>query len=186
MIDLQKFCSTDERRPHICKPYSRGEYTYATNGHMLVRVGRSVDFSENEQAPDCESIIKLCQPIYFQPLDNITMPEPIFRDVKCRCDEEPEHDCPSCDCFEGSGDDCDFCHGKGIYTQVDYGCVAIGKVCFDPKYIALIKDLPSAVIQNPIPSHPCLFKFDGGIGVVMPLRGEGGKGWQVYREEVPK
>jgi hypothetical protein len=36
-VDLQGFCSTDSGRQNLQKPFSRGEFTWATNGHVLIR-----------------------------------------------------------------------------------------------------------------------------------------------------
>src|SRR5271156_726915 len=37
-IDLQQFCSKNDARPYIAKPFRYGDFTYATNRHLLVRV----------------------------------------------------------------------------------------------------------------------------------------------------
>src|SRR3990167_7705159 len=40
MIDLQQFCSKDKERPHLMTPFTIGDFSYATNGHIIVRVRR--------------------------------------------------------------------------------------------------------------------------------------------------
>jgi hypothetical protein len=50
--DMKPFCSTDEIRPYLHNPFSRGDYSYATNGHIIVRVRKVAEISENDQAPD--------------------------------------------------------------------------------------------------------------------------------------
>ena len=42
-IDLQQFCSTDGTRWYLTKPFSMGEFSFATNGHILVRQPRRAD-----------------------------------------------------------------------------------------------------------------------------------------------
>ena len=49
--DLMKFCSTDQSRVRIGNPWSIGEYTVATNGHILIRIPRLPDVPENPKAP---------------------------------------------------------------------------------------------------------------------------------------
>ena len=41
-IDLQPFCGEDHDRWYLMKPLSFGDYTYATNGHIVIRVTRRV------------------------------------------------------------------------------------------------------------------------------------------------
>lgn len=50
MIDLTKFADGGDRAP-----FSRGDYSYATNGHIAVRVARRDDIAENEKAPKAEN-----------------------------------------------------------------------------------------------------------------------------------
>lgn len=50
MIDLKQFCQT-EGSPAISTPWSEGDYTYASNGHLLVRVPRIGDIPEKIEAP---------------------------------------------------------------------------------------------------------------------------------------
>src|SRR5574337_601455 len=44
-IDLKKFCSKD--RPKLLDPFSGGEFTYASNGHIAVRVPRCAEYADN-------------------------------------------------------------------------------------------------------------------------------------------
>ncbi len=46
--DLKKFCSTDELRKDLTRPFSQGEKTYATDGHILIRVDRLKDIDEKQ------------------------------------------------------------------------------------------------------------------------------------------
>ena len=48
--DLMKFCGGNDRAG-IATPFSIGEYTYATNGHIMVRVPRIADIPERTDAP---------------------------------------------------------------------------------------------------------------------------------------
>jgi len=48
MIDLKQFCHFDHEM--FLAPFSLGGFSYATNGHVLVRVGRRDDVPENSAA----------------------------------------------------------------------------------------------------------------------------------------
>ena len=54
--NISKFCSKDSTRSSINSPYSLGEYTYATNGHIIIRLPRIDDIKENPEAPDPSKI----------------------------------------------------------------------------------------------------------------------------------
>ena len=38
-IDVAQFCATEKSRSYLSKPFDFGGYTWATNGHILVRAG---------------------------------------------------------------------------------------------------------------------------------------------------
>jgi len=51
-IDLKLFCDpNDPVRPWLGQPFSAGAWTYATDGHIAVRVPRLEDVAENPAAP---------------------------------------------------------------------------------------------------------------------------------------
>jgi hypothetical protein len=49
-IDLDQFCAWD--RPAILQPFSYGEWTYAADGKIMIRVPRRADVAENNEAPN--------------------------------------------------------------------------------------------------------------------------------------
>lgn len=56
-IDLSHFCYTEDDRSYLKQPWSRGDFTYATNGHIMVRVPRRSDVPENDKAPDADRVL---------------------------------------------------------------------------------------------------------------------------------
>lgn len=46
-IDLDEFCSTNEQKPRLMKPFSYKNHTYATDGCIVIRVARRGDYSED-------------------------------------------------------------------------------------------------------------------------------------------
>lgn len=76
---LQKFCSTDSFRVNINKPFSQGEYTYATNGHIIVRVPRIEGIGEQEKSDkfkpvEPEKLFAAIKDFPYHPIPDI--PEP--------------------------------------------------------------------------------------------------------------
>ena len=73
---LLKFCLHDEStaRPYLCVPNTVGEYTYATNGDILVRVPRIEGCDPDGRLPDFERAIPDFDKRVYEPL--IVPPEP--------------------------------------------------------------------------------------------------------------
>jgi hypothetical protein len=53
-VDLDLFC--DPERRNLAVPFSLNRHTYATNGHIIVRVPRRPDIPENKEAPNPEGL----------------------------------------------------------------------------------------------------------------------------------
>ncbi len=59
MIDLQRFCANDnDPRPQLRQPWKHGEWVYATNGHVCVRVPAATmpDVAECDKAPAAHNL----------------------------------------------------------------------------------------------------------------------------------
>ena len=87
-INLTKFCGKNGIRVHIDQPFSKGEWTYATDVHIVVRVPRLhiPQFPENKDAPDCELIFKEADE--NGPYEWVAVPEVEVPTVQCNaCDE---------------------------------------------------------------------------------------------------
>lgn len=166
MINLKQFCSTDKLRPYLHEPFSFGEYTYATNGYILIRVPRLTEYPEVEKAPAKAAEERFSSRAVYrmQPLPAYRFPEP--EKVKCSgCDGRGhEHDCPDCTC------ECEDCNGMGwIRERIS---AALGAAVFDAEYLSWIAALPGVIVPTePSPTKPMPFTFDGGEGVLMPRRG---------------
>src|SRR5271166_2898199 len=121
--DLAKFVSTDVERARMARPWSRGEFTYATNGHIMVRIPRLAEVPECSDAPDVEGIV---MPLLADQTETAPLPAyelPKVDKNECRTCEGRglEHDCPDCEC------ECDDCDGTGaVRAHVSIGlCGAI-------------------------------------------------------------
>ena len=165
MLDLTPFCSIDPDRPDLHKPTSHGNWTYATTNHVLLRVPRRDDVPENTKAEDCAA--KFTSYITGTEVYTPLSCGPLPVSTKITCDvcsgyKNRFHDCPSCKCK------CTKCDEHG---QIEQSLsIDIAGVPFDVKYIALLQTLPGIRIATPQPGTPMLFQFDGGDGMLMPLK----------------
>ena len=179
-IDLQKFCGDEkDSKVHVNRPWSRGSWTYATNGHIVLRLPKLPDVSENPKAPDVEKLFQDADE--RGPYEWVDVPEVTVNWLEC----------PDC---SGTGiwteglkhpTECEECDGKGKFTRrvpvkFEIGKVAIG---LSNIYLDLIrKELPNPKIGlieaaattyfRVVPTNgvPVKIKFDGGIGLLMPMR----------------
>lgn len=190
--DLLKFCS--DRRENLTAPWSAGDHTYATNGHVIVRVPRLPDVPENALAPkvaanEDHAMFPYAEPATWFPLSDIELPDA----PKCHdCDGKGTHpDCPECDgdgaitfsssqhdyevtCKSCDGDpkphSCDNCGGTGK-DERRFVRVSVGGACFQRHYLAMLKALPNCKIGPDVdPLKQAPFVFDGGDGLLMPCR----------------
>ena len=177
MIDLSPFCS--KGRLALMSPMSFGQYVYATNGHIAVRVPL---FGEFEQA--FYAMGKALDEYFLAP----TGP---FVSVDCPdiplLPPQPEKPvCPECGgdgitvCDEcGHESACNACDGKGHTYKgpevPDQHSVSIFGNPIDAEYARLIGGLPGIMISPTIGNLgiiPVLyFRFDdGGEGLVAIIR----------------
>jgi len=158
--DLLPFCadSTDDREC-FRQPWSRGDYTYATNGHVLIRVPRLADV-EDGTGPlpsPIQSVDALVQPAdgaQWLPVPTVEMLAPV--------------PCGWCGGIGKSFSEC-FCGGTGESNSIVR--VTVGEVDYQARYLALLCRLPHCEIA-PNGLKTAAIRFDGGVGALMPLRGE--------------
>ncbi|CAB4145126.1 hypothetical protein UFOVP891_9 [uncultured Caudovirales phage] len=157
MIDLAPFCATPlSLRFGIQEPWSSGEYTYATNGHIIVRVARRLEIPANRHSTNAEKL--------FDGMKNtgnwLRVPE---------CAKPDDVECKWCD---GTGVDeeeeyCTACDGTGKTESLE-GLV-VGNANFQKKYLALIQGWEIVPIGA---NDPAWIRTDGADGILMPRRME--------------
>lgn len=166
-MDLKSFCGTDEFRPYLHKPFSVGEFTYVTNGHIMVRLPRQPDVPEQtEKVANWDAPLEGIETAIFAPLQHGPLP-PIPPQGDCEaCDGRgSKHDCPDCECL------CERCDGKGeAFPNLS---TTIRGSAYNIRYVAMALTLPGIefATEKKSDNAPLLFKFDGGIGAIMPIRG---------------
>lgn len=165
-IDLMPFCSRDSfRSASIGEPFSREEWTYATNGHVMLRLPRRDDVPERADAPVAEKVWPTTpEPVFRAPKVSIL---PIPKEVECNACEGrgTKHDCPDCACV------CKTCGGTGHVSDDAKSAVRIGEIDIATRYARLLMTLPGLLISDPPKdAYVFQFRFDGGEGILMPLR----------------
>jgi hypothetical protein len=213
-MDLKLFCSTSSyNHGRLAAPYSYGDYTYATNGHILIRVPRLADAPENENAPKVWTG-DIAELFNREPAEWVPVPEVDYDGDECEvcggtgtallcpeCEGEGEvfpetkysiyegQDCATC---EGNGqisqqawndfvkghkfkgqaieDSCDECIGTGIESTKASQVINGSRI--SEKYLWMVGELPGAELGIFEPEAAVRFRFDGGDGLIMPMRGE--------------
>lgn len=164
MVNLQQFCSTDPERPYLDRPWSRGEFTYATNGHILARVPRVADIEERSEAPDATKVTnKVDFAVRFDLVALVDLPPSEMMECVACDGRGTEHDCESCECI------CLSCSGAAEVPDDIDKSVGIHDVPFAMTYARKIFALPGLALPiDVLNNEPMPFKFDGGEGVWMP------------------
>jgi hypothetical protein len=176
MIDLTKFCSDSERRPTLQKPFTFGDFTYATDGAICVRVQALPDAElATKSSPAAHKLFDDIGGHSFFGIEDLQFPRETHTTEDCdRC----QHECPTCECWQG----CEHCDGEGRVVRIESDPIVINGVPFDPHYIRLIKDLPSVEFaKEPKVGKAARFKFEGGDGLVMPLLMDGCEGRSIRK-----
>ena len=165
-IDLTKFCAADDVRTYLRTPFSYGNYTYATNDHIIVRVDRRPDAPEGNAKhlpqSSVEKALCLDRESVFRRLPILAFPASETTECGHCHGSGHEHDCPDCEC------ECEACDGSGGVLP-ERSC-SIEGINFDAKYIGWIMTLPNIEVEtNPKEKLPWKFRFDGDVGALMPL-----------------
>lgn len=195
---LMVFCEKpiDGARKGLCNPFNVGEYTYATNGHFAIRIPAKIEYvaAEDYRVEIAKMFSDPAIPAdKFIDLPIIESPEEHVICSKCN-GTGSDIECTDCDGsrkvhWESEGGyeydaTCEMCNGTGKIKGPCEKCGATGKTAKDKlidvgskllnaRYLAIIantlknvKIAPDAVSElSPVP-----FIFDGGEGIIMPLR----------------
>jgi hypothetical protein len=174
--DLKPFCSKDESRISINTPFIQDGFTYATDGRMLLRVRSAL-----ECAPPIGNPPKIGPYFQFPPEDA----KPLAFDFSKLGDQPGLVDCEDCggsgywNCSHcGTRDvECENCDGAGKVTPKENSVEIAGRH-YNPLFLRRIAKLPkvewvdwlATVASNE--TAPGTFRFDGGEGLLMPLKKE--------------
>ena len=147
MINLQPFCGKNDVHFWLNAPFSEGDFTYATNGHILVRVERRTNVPEQDKMNGKFAKMFADNPV-GELIEIPTLPK--LETVQC---DECDFGCSECD--------------GGFAPKFQY--LALGDSGYQVRYLKMIADLPNGRISpNGLKCAP--FTFDGGDGLLMPCR----------------
>jgi hypothetical protein len=170
-VDIQSFCSTEKWRPRLHKPFSRGGYTWATNGHILIRVQLIKDVPDNGGSENVEGVWNThFKPESFKPAPPLSI-LPNIPTIKATCEacdgSGVEHECSHC------SHECEECDGTGqAESQSERkSSVTISGIPYSVHYVRQILSLPDCEIEaTPVQDRALAFRFRGGEGILMALR----------------
>jgi hypothetical protein len=168
MLDLQRFCGNQFGREYLHKPFSRNGFTYATNGHIMVRVALRPDVPDVDKKFNQERPLEGIETAtFYRPSFELpAMPTEVGECLSCDGSGH-EHTCPHCTCR------CESCGGSGEENPEKRRSATIGVKIFAMNYIRQMLSLPGielAVMESEPDEKPLLFRFDGGVGALMPMR----------------
>lgn len=156
--ELKRFCGDkDEIRWYLREPWTRDGYSWATNGHIAVRVPAIDGLQDCEKAPDVAALFAKTEPAKdWVPVPVVSMPPPGV-----------------CRWCQGDGKDtwdrrykCEECNGTGEAVN-GVANHEIGNVHFADIYLALIQGWEIA--PNGAGSAAWI-RNDDALGLLMPMR----------------
>ena len=123
-IDLAPFCAAGLDRYKLAKPWSVGEHTFASDGHILIRLPRQEDVPEGEGV----SLERICKVFEKEPSEWFPVGPLDVEPIVCKsCQGKGRvFECPECG---GEGEVCaatDYSEYDGISCN---SCGGDGQVC---------------------------------------------------------
>ncbi len=175
-IGLELFCSAD--RDELSEPFSVGTHTYASNGHICIRVPRRADVQELKATSEAskrilDGVSKFFRDgVHYRALAPFDLPPE--EDEPCGfCNGRgTEHACPDCTC------ECANCN-DGKVSSDERLSVGINGAPFAAHYVRMLLALPGLQVNEANwkkrGQRGCVlqFRFDGGDGVLMGVEGRG-------------
>ena len=160
MIDLSKFCDETTCRYDLGSPWRVGEWIYATDGRILVRL----DYEESYVLGD--------------DVDRPSIVEGMLDTLPREWGVLPEISPPYADGLEDDfryWHECPHCGHAGLRISRDsfFARVKCGARDFARGYLWMIHELPGVHVGFIERSDRLFFRFDGGVGCLEPMRREG-------------
>lgn len=167
------FCSDDETKFTLHQPFTVGQWTYATDGKVVLRVPSAdvnIEQEQNAKVPNAAVIIQFHDWENKTGYDNLPeIPEWPSTIICKACEGFEMIECSHC----GSMVECKSCGGEGE-TEPFPLPMLVGDVLFNVKYLRLLATLPGVKVRRG--SNPAdklaTFIFDGGDGVLMGFKTE--------------
>lgn len=159
-IDMMPYCNPDSFHLMCSKPWRHGDYIYATDGCILVRVPYSEDYNDVQTTyPETPNATRFFEkmPSEWQPLPKIVDPTTQGLDEDFCITVE----CPEC---------CEFHEVRvdGMFNEL----VRLGEgLEFARGYLWKLRHLNNVEygITGEGRDRMMIFRFDGGVGALMPM-----------------
>jgi hypothetical protein len=182
-FDLTPFCLLNKLEHYspevnqiLSAPFSIGDHTYASNGHICVRIPRRPDAPEFRETPDTSKALFSAPKLFLDTvgycqLAPLNLPEVEEKTCSACGGRGTKHDCPNCTC--PCPNDCN--DGKSIREVF----VKISGATFQANYVRRMLALPDLHVSKTIKryvngnEHMRLlrFRFDGGEGALAAIWG---------------
>jgi len=153
--ELRKFGAGPEETPAAMRqPWTRGGYTWASDGCIIVRVPTIDSIPDNANAPDATRLFSAKRAKKWMPVPAMAMP--------------PDIPCKWCD---GTGKEswdrrykCEYCGGAKMLP--DRSGIPLGGTAFAKRYLAVIQGWEIA----PNGQKAAWIRHDDALGLLMPMR----------------
>jgi hypothetical protein len=162
---LKRFCAdADDVRYSLQEPWKDANGTVmASNGHVAIILDPGTDVPEVAfvDTPRSAKLIGWASEI------------PSAGFLPARWDFAPDPECDQCDRKssepdeDGFVDSCYWCDGTGFNKKE---AIAVGDAHFAKHYLRLIASLPDCQIATAGSGGRAFFRFNGGIGFLLPVR----------------
>jgi hypothetical protein len=166
MIDLQQFCAkADDVRFYLQRPFkSEDGRIMASNGHIAVLLDPWADLPDVAlgQKRICDKILEWAAG-YLPEVGFIAARWEFAQDPECiHCDGKPAEPDEDGDVME-----CYWCDGTGFSKKEP---IAVGDAHFAKHYLRMVASLPECEIVTRGSKSSAYFRFNGGVGFLMPTR----------------
>jgi hypothetical protein len=168
-LDLTPFCGKDDIRTTLHSPWTSNGWTYATNGHMCVRVP-ALESVTRSDGPNIEVVwAKLLPCDTYSPLPEVKIAPDLLKSGPCEdCGGSGVAECCTC----GQDRECPTCDGGSLDDEPELWKVEVADgLFFKARYYQLLRALPGLVcdLRPDATARGRHFKFDGGEGIIMPM-----------------
>jgi len=164
---LKVFCHKINQR--ISEPWTRDGFTFATNGHVLIRLPAIEEIAVKSDAVDAMKVIQETpEPKEWFPIPDVAPPKEPKEEICDECDGKGETECRTC--YQIA--ECPECEGTGkIIPDIIIAPIEISGILFSSLYLHQIKThFPDAEIgPNEYPKAARL-RFAGGNGLLIPMK----------------
>ena len=153
-VNLKSFCSDEEFRSYLNRPWTRGEYTYASDGHILIRVAALAEYGDADRAPDATRIAVVPDG-ELTPIVWADFPKPPAT-IECEECEGAGSKAPcGCHCHQCI---CNSCRGEGTIQPPQFAALRGGQ--FNARFLRLVR-MAGPVSTLSAVGRPAYFKGDG-------------------------